>query len=286
MAQNSADNQLSNWQLKFGYWYVTNKLKLKKALVISLIVLNVGLFGYSIIMGIILLLQLDTHQQIQDSLGSDLIDYNYFHEQNKPKEIVMASLDILPTTGGRYDIVAKVKNPNTRWYVENIVFQFVSASEIAYQGESFILPFEEKNLIAFGVDKPIKLGNLTLNIDDISWQRVSNYEEFAESRLDFRVSDIEFITSRSSGLSSRLPVSQSRFMVTNNSAYNFWQVGFYVLLYSGNQLVGINYTTIDQFLSEQTREVSINWFESLPSVTRTQVVPELNILDENAYITY
>lgn len=287
MAEDLPSNRLSNWQLKFGYWYVSNKLKLKKALIISLIVLNVGLFGYAIIYAtIILVIQGESFRQLQNSLTAPLIDYAYFREKNKPRELVLQSINILPTTSGRYDIIAKVKNPNSKWVVSSVAYQFVSGSEVIAEGEGFIFPSEEKFLIAFGVGKKVRQSDLILNITNLSWQRFLNFENFAASRLNFDVQNTELITGRKAGTSSRLPVSQTRFTVTNNSAYSFWQVGFYVVLYSGSNIVGVNYASLEEFLSEETREVSINWFESLPSITRIEVIPDVNILDESVYIGY
>ncbi|MBU1163934.1 hypothetical protein KKA15_00035 [Patescibacteria group bacterium] len=284
MAENLPNNKLTNWQLKFGYWYVSNKLKIKKSFILGLIGLNVLLFGFSIIsVFIILVLNADSHQQLINSSSQNLIDYEYFHERNKPKNLILQPMEVMSTTGGRFDILAKVKNPNPQWHIPYISYQFISGSKVLSEGETFILPNEEKIIISFGNEEFVKADDVVLNVSSMQWRRISDYTELAASRLRFDVSDIKFITSRQSGLSSRLPVSQTRFNVKNNSAYNFWEVGFYVVLYSGSLPVAVNYTNVEEFGSGKEKVVSINWYETLPPISRTEVIPEIDILDGSVY---
>jgi len=287
MAENLPNNRLSNWQLKLGYWYVSNKLKLKKALIIGLIGLNVMLFGYAIISALVIFIfQADSYNQIIASSSQQLIDYEYFHERNKPDELVLQSIDVIPTTGGRYDIVAKIINSNQKWYIPHISYQFISGANVLVEAKTFILPGDDKNLIGFGVEDFVRGEDITLNISEMSWRRILDYKDIEASRLKFDVHDVDFITSRQSGLSSRVPVSQSRFLVKNESAYNYWQVGFYVMLYSGPTLVGVNFTSVEEFRSGEEKLISMNWYETLPPISRTEVMPEVDILDESVYLSF
>jgi len=287
MAEKSSNNKLSGSQLKFGYWYVTHKLKIRKVIIVVLIALNTGLFGWSIIYAsLIFFVYGQSHTDLMNNLATSYVDYSAFREKNKPKDLILPTIDILPSTENRTDLVAHVKNPNQKWSVPYFKYQFVSGPDVLDEGESFLFPNEEKLIIAYGVDQVYNRSDVDLNITEIDWWRFLNFEDFKNSRLNFVIKDVDFITSSKSGLTSRLPVSQTRFTITNDSAYSYWEVGFKIVLYSGQSIIGVNYATVEAFRSGQTKKVSVNWFENLSPITKTEIIPEVNIIDDSVYITY
>ena len=78
--------------------------------------------------------------------------------------------------------------------------------------------------------------------------------------------------------------SQISFDLTNDSAYGYWQVNAVALLYSGGTLAAINYATISQLRSLETRTIELNWAQDLPAIDSIQIVPEVNYIDSASII--
>ena len=87
-----------------------------------------------------------------------------------------------------------------------------------------------------------------------------------------------------SGIRGELPVSTLNFKITNGSAYSYWQVGVYMVLLGPGNVAGANYIALDQFLSGQTREIEMRWYEVLSSVNKVEILPEINVLDSGVYM--
>lgn len=279
-------DKISNFWLKISYWFVSHKLFFKKLLIIGLIILNVGLFGWTIFQTlIILVVQEKDFQQMLGGLTYDLIDYQYFNQKIKAKDLELLSLDILPVTEGRYDIVARVKNPNSDWVVKKVIYQFISGDKVIAEKTSFIFPGEEKFLAVFNTE-PTSLGGVTLRFKEISWQRELNFADFSPQYLNFDISEINIMTPSQLSIRGKLPVTKVTFKVKNQSAYNFWQVGFYVALYSGSKLIGLNYTLLDQFKSGEEKRAEVNWIQSLSTPNRAEILPEVDILNPDVYMPF
>ncbi|RJR31658.1 hypothetical protein C4569_01740 [Candidatus Parcubacteria bacterium] len=284
MLKQSEGSQLSGWQLKLGYWYVSNKLRIKKIFIILLIVLDVLLLGISAIYAVVLLLiQAEPHSLMLKELNKDLVNYNFFHEKNKLQNIEQLALEVIRSSNGKYDLAAVIRNPNKEWQIENFHYQFVSGADVISEGNSFILPGQEKYIAAFGVEKKFSPGDLMISVSDINWRRIDDFQKISSEKMKFEFNDINFLPAGKLSSSGRYNVSQSRFQVKNNSAYNFWLVGFYVVLYSGSNISGISFLNLEDFSSLETKSASVNWDYPLPTITKTEIVPEINILDQSVF---
>jgi len=51
-------------------------------------------------------------------------------------------------------------------------------------------------------------------------------------------------------------------------------------------LVGVQRYLLNDFLAEEKRHIDISWSGSLPMITKTEVQPDINILDESIYLKY
>ena len=281
---NGQPNQVSNFRLKLSYWYVTHKLQLKKLLVIFLIFLCVILYGYSIYRAAMILLVEDQgFKQDVGLLSTDLIDYSSLRQINQPKDLEILSFDTIGGQDNRYDFVASVRNPNSQWVAREVTFQLLVGGTVVAEKTSFVYPGEDKYVAFFGQEIS-GYNNPVLNIAKVTWRRYRDFVELAEPRLKFEVADIKFDSARESGIRGDLPVSKLTFKIINNSGYSYWQVGVYMILLSGGQVVGANYTSLDQFRSNEARDVDMRWYESLPTVSQVEVLPEVDILSPSSFM--
>ena len=87
-------DNLTEKQLKRGYWFVTHKFQLKKALTISLIVLNVGLWGYVIFGLTVYLIDFKNYQSAMNQLPQNLANYKTYREENQTFPLDIASQSV------------------------------------------------------------------------------------------------------------------------------------------------------------------------------------------------
>jgi hypothetical protein len=276
-------SDISNFKLKASYWYVSNKLKLKKLLVFALIFLNVALWGFAIYRGLVIFL-VDEPNFKNDLavLRTDLIDYSYWREAQKPQSLQILGFDSTDGREGKYDFTVKIKNPNSDYAARLVKLQLFSRDQIIDEKQVYILPNEEKYFTFFGKDT--SEGSPEIRILNVIWKRVHKFEEFSVPRLKFEITDIEFKSSADSSLKGKLPVSTLNFKIKNNTGYSYWNVGVQMVLLSVQRVVGVNYLTLESFRSGETKEIEMRWYENLPSVSKFEIIPEVDILDPSSYM--
>jgi len=280
---NGQPGRISNLKLKASYWYVTHKIQLKQGLIVSLIALSIMFYGFSLYRGAMILLVEDkASEQNLAYLPADFIDYQYFHQANKPKELRVLGFEAIGGRDGQYDFVAKIGNSNEKWIAEAVTIQLISHQDVMAEKVVFVYPQTEKYVAFFGQE--VNGPTPALKIDKVDWQRYLEFENFAQPRLKFAISDIDFQSARESGIRGELPVSVLNFKMANDTGYSYWSVGVQMILLSGSKVVGANYLALDQFISQETREVEMRWYESLGGVSQVEILPEVDILDPTSYM--
>ncbi|MAF24102.1 hypothetical protein CL634_00745 [bacterium] len=275
---------VNNWRLKLGYWYVSHKLVLKKTLAGFLIVFSAVTFSYSIFYGILLLVvQGESSRQVTSGLTQDLINYEAVRQRNKPIELRVGNVQVLGGERGRYDLVAEVTNLNEQWAARKVTYQYMSGEQILSEANTVIYPRGTQILTSFGVATSAA-GQVSLEIKSIEWQRILDFDEFSQGRTDINITDLEHTNSRQAVVKGKIPNSKVTFTVNNDGPYSFWQAGFNVVLLRGNQIVGANYIMLEQLETGEARSAEVNWFEALPSITDVQIIPEIDIFDQENYL--
>lgn len=286
MADFLPDN-VSERKLDFGYWYLLNKKRLRLIFITVVIICNVGL-GSFIIWGLVRHFVLDANQvqNISAELTRDLVAYNSYKLRNTPQEIQFIGIDVLNVETGVYDIVAQVRNLNDKWAQEfEYAFSYGGAEQTDFK-EAYILPGEVKFIYALGVKSDRVISQPRIITQNAKWTRILDYQNFGPPRLRFDIpaQTVSHASARASGVSGQIPVEQTSFTVINNSAFNYWNVGFFVVLYRGSSVAAVNYVSTDQFIAGETRNLTLNWFQPLPSIQKVDIIPEVNILDDNVYM--
>lgn len=282
--QNKQPKEAEDFKLKVSYWYVTHKLRLRQALVVFLILLNVGLFGYALAYGSYLFF-IDTPRYLKmfSTLSNDLIDYDYFRRVDQPRQLQIGVFHALRGADNTTDFVVSLVNDNQDWVATKVDVQLVGGGGIIEQKLTFVYPGEEKYVVFFN-QEAVDVNAANIRLFDTQWHRFQNFSDFSQTRLDFATSNIEFRPVTRSGLRGELPISTLDFTITNNTAFSYWRVGLYMILLTGNSIGGANFLAIDQLKSGQSQDVSVRWYQSLPPVSSVLIVPEVDILDANSYM--
>lgn len=257
-------------ELRFSYWYITHKLLLRKIFIISLAIAGFLIWFYVIWQ----LAFFGVYYQIEKYATNNLIFKDNANllviSSLSPIALSVSSLMILPGESGLNDYLSEVANNNRNW-LATFDYQFIDGGK-TYTQKGFVLPLEKKFLMDLSVP-----GNISqLKLTNLKWQRVANPPAVYESRYKFKVDNEDFIASQDSGQPSRLV-----FDLTNDSPFNYWQVGVQTFLYSGGNLVSVNYLVLEQFKAGEKRPVQLNWTNRLPRITNMEIIPEVNIFDED-----
>ncbi|MFA6306217.1 MAG: hypothetical protein WCV70_00390 [Patescibacteria group bacterium] len=278
-------------QLEIGLWYVEHKKQLRMALIGFLILVSAvswvyTIYGFAnyIARGMseddILL-----KQMVQvNSVGHDYI------KQVGAKDLILGPVEIIRSSDKKYDLYTRLKNDNPKWWVE-FDYYFTAAGRQTEKNKGYILPDEVKYLAALAEDFPYYPEGAQLVVENISWQRINQHEiadwdAYRTSHLNITSTDLKFIPAYASPLSEKLGLNQLSFKAINQTAYNYWSVGFVILLYAGDRITGINHYIINDFMSEQERYVEISWPGDLGRADRAEIIPEINIMADNIYIKY
>ncbi|MBI4778876.1 hypothetical protein HY797_00290 [Candidatus Falkowbacteria bacterium] len=278
-------------QLEIGLWYIEHKKQLKTALIGFLILISaiswsytIYGFAYYIARGMgqdeILVKQL---AQV-NSVGHDYV------MQVSAKDLMLSSVEIIKSSDKKYDLYVKLQNDNQKWWVE-FDYYFIAAGRQTQKTRSYVLPADIKYLTALAEDFPYYPDDARLVIENITWRRINQHQIadwaiFKDSHLNIENTDLKFIPANASALSEKLSLNQLSFNAINHTAYNYWGVGFVILLYAGDRITAINHYVLNDFMSEQKRPVEISWPGDLGRADRVEIIPEINIMKDDIYIKY
>jgi len=276
------DKDLSgiSWrQLNFGLWMAENRRNITRGITILLILISAFFFIYSSYSYVIYFLSGPIDNQTENQVLSP---------RNFITEMEIGSLEIFRNNNS-YDLAIRLENSNDNFTAEfNYCF---------YQGETdlkcdkgFILPSEKKYLLALGINLSDSLAT-SFKIDDIFWRRINrreipDWQEFFNQRINFEIVNVEFLNASRSGLSENIRLNSLEFNVINNSPYSYFNVPLNIFFYNGSSLVGVESHLAKDFITGENRSVKMSWPGDLGIVNRIEILPQINILDNDVYLRY
>lgn len=184
---------------------------------------------------------------------------------------------------GAYDVYAILENPNAEWYA-TFTYQF-SDNVMAEPVEAFIMPGEEKYLLALNVQMENKPSGVTVAIEDVTWHRVdrhevANTEEFLVEHANFLVADSTYDDSI---VIDTTKVGDATFTLTNDTPYTYYNPNFVLLLKQGGSVIAVNQVAVPQFVAGEARTVTVHWFGDAPGTGSVEVIPAINYFDKDEY---
>ncbi len=283
------DFNMSEKQLGFAYWFVVHKILLKKIalgvfIAFDAVFLLYGLYGfvdYFLITG-------PKEKQMLAQLPKTLVNYQSVRRE-AAAGLEILSAHLVPSSG-KYDLVAKLRNPNDKRRA-NFDYYFLVEGRPTILRTGSILPKEDKFILELAY-LPAQEGgaqspkSLSFAIDKVRWQKIDphqipNYENWKKLHFNFPISDIIF---NSAVKVDTKTFSQANFKVKNLSAFDFWQIDFKIILYRGPVIAGANFVHTEQFRAADSRNLGVTWYEPVPGVTKIEVYPEVNIFDDSVYM--
>lgn len=169
------------------------------------------------------------------------------------EDLIILYKDFLLTTENNYDLVVKIKNPNTDWGVESINYVFElydSANQLigSQQGKSYILPQETRYIIEQKISLQKPISKIELKLNNISWKKLTQVSD-----LGLRVKNTEYqILEDGSNLLAGT--------VENKSSYDLDTIEIAgVLLDGNNKIIAAGKTSMNTVLRNEGRGFEILW---------------------------
>jgi len=276
------ENELSEKQFNFGYWYTTHKPQLYMSLLVGIIVFDVFLGAYNLYKwGDYFSSGYLKDQKLAAEIASQLSNPAALREALGPKQIIVQWTAVFPSTA-TVDAVSIVKNPNAK-YLVYFEYDFAAGGAKTETRQAFLLPNEEKPVAELGI-KGIGINDAVLEIKNIKWQRIDLHQikdinTFINDRLAFGYSGFKFIPTYRSGLND----NNVNFKVSNDTFFNFWQADFWVILKSNETPVGIERLALDNFRSTEKRDVTIIASPGI-SPNTIQLYPDIDVFDPKSFL--
>jgi hypothetical protein len=275
-------------KLQFSLWLAKNKrnfLYIFYGLLFLIAIVTWPLFIYTF--GSYLISGMKEDARLLNELGQPISTLHTVVLSQAAKPLKYGHWQSLKIGPGKYDFVMKISNPN-QWYAAQFDYYIILNKKIYGRQHGFILPGETKYLAILG-QKIKNLSAVRFVISDLTWERINkhiypDWRAFYQQRVNFTIYDKKFIPAQATILSEKLNLNELSFKIKNNSAYSYWQVNLVILLRDRlNKIIGVNKYRLDNFFSEETREINVTWTGRLKPVKEIEVIPEVNILDKKVY---
>lgn len=254
----------------------------------SLIFLNLLLWGYVIWTALdALVISWPRERQLTREIASNQLVLSTL-ENDRPQSMASGPVLMFQNTDGRFDVAVDLQNPNPQWWAE-FDYHFVLAGEATPVRSGFIMPQSETVLTQLGYLPKNRAGGAAqaqIAVDNIRWHRLdpsqlpTGYEPYLRQRFNVQFENIDHQAALSSGAS----VSRTSFDVVNRGAFGYWSLDLAVKAYRGEQIVGIHRITLANLQPNETRHVDLDWFDGVPALTRTEIIPIINLLDASVYL--
>lgn len=274
-------------ELQFASFWAKNRLKVRRSVYAVLLLINAGLWGFSL-WGI-----LDAYAiryPVESRITQDIAENQFIAqqlEQNRPKPIGTEPTLVFQGTEKRLDMITPVTNPNDQW-IAQFTYQYNISGENSSVQSGFLLPKQKGVLGLFGF-MPKAPGALSsiFEVNHLTWKRVDpsmvggNYAQWMADHDAFTIDTVQTNDISQSGSQAMM---RTTFTFNNPTAYGYWNIPLTILLLRASSPVAASTITLSQVKPGEKREVTVDWFERLPQVTETQIIPSVNFFDPTVYL--
>jgi len=277
-------------KLETGLWFVKNIKYFNYLFYGALILISVITwpwfiysFGHYVVKGM-----KDDNKLVVDLIATE-VSYEAILSQ-KALPLQFGSLKSIKASNNSYDFYIKTTNPNQKHLAKFSYYIQIGNEKIGY-GENFILPRDSKYLLILAKQLNSRPVNAEFYISQINFDRIipkkySDWETFKNERLNFIVEDKIFNPAKATILSEKLNLNELIFSAVNNTAYNYYEVNFVILLKSITGIAGVNEYKAINFYSGETKNVNVTWPGNLGAIKEIEIIPEIDITNESNYINF
>ncbi|MBU1871000.1 MAG: hypothetical protein ABH818_01840 [Patescibacteria group bacterium] len=278
-------------KLNFGLWYVTHLKQLRLAVIIFLNIASAACWVYTIhgFAYYIMYGMKEDEVIVKEMINSKTIDHSYLMQLGA-KDLILYPVTVLSSIDKKNDFVVQIKNVNPKIWAR-FDYYFLIGTQKTKKQSGFIFPNEIKYFLALAQESLTDSTNAQLVIENLKWQRInshkiSDWPSYYNAHLNITSTDAKFISASQSELSQELSLNQLSCYTNNKTVFNYWKVDYSILLFSNNTVIHVNKYTLMDFMSGQTRLIELSLLGNIKHVDKVEVIPEINIMDDDIYIKY
>lgn len=274
-------------ELKLASFWIRKKFFLVRIGYGALIALDVLFWGY-VLWGILdaYAISYPRESRLTQEIAANQITLQTL-EIDRPQNMITSNVQVFQTTNNRYDLAVDISNPNANWWAE-FNYRFNLSGEQTPLKNGFILPASQSVLTELGYSPKTRGGSAAqLAVENIFWHRVdpaqvgASYADYAAKVFNVRFENIQFTSDLIIGTQR---ISRTSFDLVNRGSYGYWTLGLVVKLYRGARILAVNEITLQRVAPGETRHIELDWFESLPAVTKTEIASVVNLLDRKSFL--
>jgi hypothetical protein len=201
---------------------------------------------------------------------------------SKSSDLVVAETGFVESgIVNKYDLYAQVVNPNDAEGSGDFQYDFVvkdMTGNIVGQksGSGFILPSENKYLIAVNVEVKGIPAKVEFKISDTQWTEFKGYEKPV----------LRIVNKNYNEVSSDIGFAEVKGLLRNESPFDFGVIKIDALLRdAGGKIIALNSTQMNTVKSGENREFTAAWPNRFPgSVSNFDVQIEVNVFDSEVFL--
>lgn len=278
-------SQFSGRQLRFGTWYLSHKVLLKEISLGILIAWCVVFVGFSFWKwGEYLFFGYWEDQENIVRQSQDFQNYTNIQSVYKAKDLKILETRVFPTSKNLFDFVSNVENQNENWMAA-ITFHYTYSGGETEMQTAVVMPLSKRPVAAFGVESKSFPAGMSFVLDKVKWSSIDKHKipnpiNYLDERDNFVVDNLLITEPTLTGGQ----ITSLSFDIINQSPYSFKESVFFVELLNGSQTVGYIYLYFDRFVSLQTENVKLNYFNETTDFNNIRIIPAINYFDDNIYI--
>jgi len=204
-----------------------------------------------------------------------------------PRPVQPSVVQVFDSTDGRQDFLVELVNPNAQWWAD-FTYQFDAGGALTPERKGFLLPNEPQYLTEIGWKGKTRASSGALRVTGVTWHRINptdvdrDYAAFRDKRLQIAFEDVTY---KNDLQIDKKTIGQTGFTLKNNSAFGYWAADLTIILYRATTPVAVTRLTVTELKPGESRPMTINWFENVGDVTRTEIQANVNVLDPRVYLS-
>ena len=274
-------------ELRVASFWVRYEGLLRNALYGLFIAINVLAWGY------VLWTVLDTYaisypreSRITEEIARNQIALSAL-EADRPARIQTESVSVFTITDSRLDFSVDAHNQNDQWWAE-FTYHFNVGGEQTPRRAGFIMPNENTVITELGFTPESTGARVAeLVVEDVRWHRIDpsivgqKYSDYQFERYNVAFENVIFDRSVTVGTKQ---IGRTIFDLVNKGAYGYWNMDLVIKLSRGDTLLAVNKITLSEIVPGENRHIEMEWFETLPPITKTEIIPIINFIDQSTYL--
>ncbi|GEM_PF-4955153 len=273
---------LSEKQLKEGYWYVTHILNAKKGIAGVSIAIVACIWVFALIFSIFLyLVFLTPYRATLNELKTAVVQPlpgELVHPLTQSASGVLSRQTVDATL---YTLFVEVENKNTTYRADFDGVFTTSSGELKSVRE-FLMPGEKKYIILPSLYQDP--GTPIFEMNNTIWTRLSERTLVdVRKKLNLIISDeIPFMSTPSSrgGVEG---IYKTTFRLVNNTGYGYREIRLPIALKSGTQVTAIQQVILQNVRPSESRAVEARWPQEFQGIDDADITPVIDVLDPQAF---